>query len=90
VRNELLKSSEQAYKCASLRKEENKNPGSQGGPMTSIANSSVSIQASARSVPSPPPWLGEVTLIAHYLKHQGVLVAIEEQVRFARRRGLSL
>jgi len=54
--------------------------------MTSIAYSSVSIQASARSVPSPPPWLGEVTLIAHYLKRQGVLAAIEEQVRFARRR----
>jgi hypothetical protein len=27
-----------------------------------------------------------VTVIAHFLKHQGVLAAIEEQVRFARRR----
>ena len=54
--------------------------------MTSIAYSPVSIQASAQSVPSTPGWVGEVTLISHYLKRQGVLAAIEEQVRFARRR----
>ncbi len=54
--------------------------------MTSIAYSPVSIQASAQSVPSTPGWFGEVTLISHYLKRQGVLAAIEEQVRFARRR----
>jgi hypothetical protein len=54
--------------------------------MTSIAYSPVSIQASARSVPSLPNWFGEVTLIAHHLKRQGVLAALEEQVRFARRR----
>src|SRR2546429_9182923 len=66
--------------------EENKNPGSQGGPMTSIAYSPVSIQASAQSVPSTPVWFGEVTLIAHYLQCQGVLAEISEQVRFARRR----
>jgi hypothetical protein len=32
----------------------------------------------------------EVTMIAHHLKHQGALAAIEEQGRCARRRGLSL
>ncbi len=58
--------------------------------MTSIAFSSVSIQASAHSVPSTSCWFGEMTLIAHHLKRQGRLAAIEEQVRFARGRGLSL
>src|SRR5437868_3678178 len=37
-------------------------------------------------MPSTPCWFGEVSMIAHFLKRQGVLVAIEEQVRFARRR----
>ncbi len=54
--------------------------------MNSIANSPVSIQTSSHSVPSTPCWLGAVTVIARFLKHQGVLSAIEEQVRFARRR----
>ena len=54
--------------------------------MTSIAYSPVSIQTSAQSVPSTPDWFGEVTLISRYLQRQGVLTAIEEQVRFARRR----
>jgi hypothetical protein len=54
--------------------------------MTSIAYSPVNIQTSAHSVPSPPCWFGEVTLIAHHLQRQGSLAAIEEQVRFARRR----
>jgi hypothetical protein len=54
--------------------------------MGSIADSSVTIQASHQSVPSPPFWFGEVTLIASFLKRQEVLAAIEEQVRFARRR----
>jgi hypothetical protein len=54
--------------------------------MTSIAYSPVNIQASAHSVPSVPSWFGEVTLIAHFLTRQGVLAAIEDQVRFARRR----
>ncbi len=57
--------------------------------MTSIAYSPVSIQASAHSVPSLPSWFGEMTLMAHHLQRQGVLTAIEEQVHFARRRGLS-
>src|SRR5512135_3124112 len=54
--------------------------------MTTIAYSPVNIQTSARSVPSLPNWFGEITLLAHYLQQQGVLAAIEEQVRFARRR----
>src|SRR6266567_5871614 len=58
--------------------------------MTSIAYSPVSIQTSSQSVPSTPSWFGEATLLAHHLQRHGVLTAIEEQVRFARRRGLSL
>ncbi len=54
--------------------------------MTSITYSPVTIQASAQSVPSTPSWFGEVTLIAHFLKSQGVLSAIQQRVRFARRR----
>jgi hypothetical protein len=54
--------------------------------MTTIAFSSVNIQTSTSSVPSIPPWFGEITLLVRHLQHQGVLAAIEEQVRFARRR----
>ena len=54
--------------------------------MSSITHSPVSIQTSSQSVPSTPCWFGEVTVIAHFLKHQGVLSTLEEQVRFARRR----
>jgi hypothetical protein len=54
--------------------------------MTTIAYSSVNIQTTTQSVPSIPSWFGEVTLIAHHLQRQGVFAAIEEQVRFARRR----
>lgn len=58
--------------------------------MTTITDSPVNIQTSVQSVPSMPDWFGEVTLISHHLRRHGVLAAIEEQVRFARRRGLSL
>src|SRR5712692_2226280 len=54
--------------------------------MTTIAYSPVNIQTSPHSVPSTPAWFGEVTLMAHHLQRQGVLAAIEEQVRLARRR----
>src|SRR5205814_9013271 len=54
--------------------------------MTSIADSSVSIQTSSESVPSPPCWVGEVVLLAEHLRKQGVLAAIDARVRFARRR----
>ena len=54
--------------------------------MTSIADSFITIQTSAQSVPSIPPWFGEVTLIVHYLHREGILESIQERVRFARRR----
>jgi hypothetical protein len=46
----------------------------------------VTIQTSAESVLSPPSWFGEVVLLARYLKQQGVLEAMNERMRFARRR----
>jgi hypothetical protein len=58
--------------------------------MKSIADGSVSIQTSSQSILSTPCWFGEITLLARYLRKQGVLEAICERVRFARRRGLSL
>ena len=54
--------------------------------MSVLASSHVSIHTTASSVPSTPSWFGEVTVIAHFLKEQGVLSTIEEHVRFARRR----
>jgi hypothetical protein len=54
--------------------------------MTSIAYSCVSIQTCSHAAPSAPPWLGEVALIVHHLRQQGVLDAVTQQVRFARRR----
>jgi hypothetical protein len=54
--------------------------------MISIADSSVTIQTSSRSVPSTPTWFGEVALLVHHLRRQGALDAISAQVRFARRR----
>jgi hypothetical protein len=54
--------------------------------MDSIADVSVSIQTSSLSVPSTPAWFGEVALLIPYLRKQGVLDAINSQVRFARGR----
>jgi len=54
--------------------------------VSSITHSPVTIQTSSQSVPSTPGWYGEAALIAHYLRCQSVLSAIEEQVRFDRRR----
>ncbi len=54
--------------------------------MNSIADGSVIIQTSSHSVLSTPSWLGEATLIVGHLRKQGVLSAISEHVRFARRR----
>ena len=48
--------------------------------MSSITDFSVTIQTSSESVPSTPCWLGEVSLITHYLRHQGVFALIEERV----------
>lgn len=54
--------------------------------MTSIADSTLTIQISSQSIPSTPAWFGEVTIVAHYLKRLGILSTLEERVRFARRR----
>jgi hypothetical protein len=54
--------------------------------MTRSASSKVAIQTSSRSVPATPTWFGEVALIVEHLRKQGVLAAIGEHVRFARRR----
>src|SRR6266568_1958986 len=54
--------------------------------MSSIAYAAVTIQTSPQALPSTPPWFGEVVTIAHYLTQQGTLSAIEQWVRFARRR----
>ena len=52
----------------------------------SSASSSVTIQTSPQSVPSTPSWFGEVAIMAHHLTRLGLLDAIGERVRFARRR----
>lgn len=44
------------------------------------------IQTSSESVPCPPPWFGEVAVLAQYLRKLGLLDAISERVRFARKR----
>src|SRR6266851_4083539 len=54
--------------------------------MNSIADGSIIVQASSQSVPSTPPWFGEVTLIVQYLQKHHILSALTEHVRFARRR----
>src|SRR5439155_17617984 len=54
--------------------------------MTSIADVSVRIQTSSDSSPSTPCWFGEVALLIPYLRKQGILSAINSQVRLARRR----
>jgi hypothetical protein len=54
--------------------------------MNSIADATVIIQTSSESVPASPSWLGEVALLARYLDKQGILDAISQQMRFARRR----
>jgi hypothetical protein len=54
--------------------------------MDSIADGSIVVQASSQSVPSTPPWFGEIALIAQSLRRHEILSAIAERVRFARRR----
>lgn len=51
-----------------------------------MTDSVVHIQVDPTNAPSTPPWFGEVTVVAHALQRFGVLKAIEEQVRFVRRR----
>ncbi len=54
--------------------------------MNTIADRSVTIQTFSESVPSTPPWFGEVVLIVEYLRKHGILTKISEEVRVARRR----
>jgi len=54
--------------------------------MNSIADGSVIIQTSCQSRLSTPCWFGEATLLVEHLRKQGVLSAINERVRFVRRR----
>src|SRR5881275_1853817 len=64
----------------------NKSVPSKEVDMTSIADGSVIIQTSSESVLATPSWFGEATLIVEHLRKQGILSAISERVRFARRR----
>ena len=54
--------------------------------MTSIADTSVKIQTTSESNPSPPCWLGEVVVISSFLRKHHVLSKINERMRFARKR----
>jgi hypothetical protein len=54
--------------------------------MTSIADTSVKIQTTSELNPSTPCWFGEVVMISRYLRKHGVLIKINEQVRFTRKR----
>jgi len=51
-----------------------------------MIHSSVTIQITPESVPSPPFWLGEAAAFAQVLSYTDILKAIQEQVRFARAR----
>ena len=51
-----------------------------------MTQTSVTIQVNPQSVPSTPPWMGEVAAVAQVLTHGGLLKAIEEHVQFARAR----
>jgi hypothetical protein len=54
--------------------------------MISIADTSVKIQTTAESTPSPPAWFGEIVILSRYLQKHDILSKINEQVRFARKR----
>src|SRR5437660_236351 len=54
--------------------------------MESIADGSIIVQTSSRSVPSTPPWFGEAALIVQYLRKHEILSTEASRVRFARRR----
>ena len=46
----------------------------------------ITIQIAQESQPSPPSWLGEVVAFAQVFSHEGMLKAIQEQVRLNRAR----
>ena len=51
-----------------------------------MTQSSVSVQITPASAPSIPSWFAEVAAVAQVLTHEGILKALQEQVRFARAR----
>lgn len=51
-----------------------------------MTQTSVTIQVNPESVPSTPPWMGEVAAVAQVLTHVGLLKAIQEHVQLARAR----
>src|SRR5216684_1157413 len=51
-----------------------------------MTHSSLLIQITPESAPSPPSWLGEVAVEAQVLQHTGLLKAIQDHVQFARAR----
>jgi hypothetical protein len=51
-----------------------------------MMHSSVTVQITPESRPAMPSWMGEVAAFAQILTHEGILKAIQEQVRFARAR----
>ncbi len=51
-----------------------------------MTDSVVRIQVDPTNSPSMPSWFGEVSVVAHALQRFGVLKAIEERVRFVRKR----
>ena len=51
-----------------------------------MTHSSLLIQITPESAPSPPSWLGEVAVVAQVLQHTGLLKAIQDHVQFARAR----
>src|SRR5216684_9390548 len=51
-----------------------------------MTHSSLLIQITPESAPSPPSWLGEVAVEAPVLTQLGILGAIQPRVRFARAR----
>src|SRR5260370_1808161 len=72
--------------CLLMRENVNRWISKQGGHISSMTQSAVTIQITPTSVPSPPSWLGEVAVFAQVMAHLGLLKAIQEQVRFARAR----
>ncbi|HEX4205506.1 MAG TPA: hypothetical protein VHZ51_15195 [Ktedonobacteraceae bacterium] len=54
--------------------------------MSNSADSQVSIQTFAQSIPVTPSWFGEVVLIMEYLRKHGILTKISEEVRVAQKR----
>lgn len=46
----------------------------------------IQVETTVETRPSVPNWFGEIMLLAQHWKQQGVLTAIQDQVRFARRR----